>query len=58
MPTVKLYTRQGEFVTEEQFLPWKTQPDIVIWGQRFFAWSEEHKQYREVFAYWIPPKTQ
>lgn len=56
MPTVKLYTRDGGFVTEEQFPPFVTRPEVVVWGSRFFAWNEAHQQYREVFAYWIAPR--
>lgn len=56
MPTVKLYTSDGHFVTEESFLPYVKLPEVVVWGQRFFVWREDHQQYREAFAHWIPPR--
>ena len=55
MIKVRLYTREGEFVVDAPFLPYKTQPDAVLWGSRFFIWQPEHKQYREGYVHYCVP---
>lgn len=55
MVKVRLYTRDGHFVVDAPFLPYKTQPDAVLWGSRFFLWSKEHSQYREGFVHYCVP---
>jgi hypothetical protein len=46
-----LYTDSGEAVTQELLPPFKTQPKIIIWGTRIFAWDKDNSQYMEAFAY-------
>ena len=34
---VKLYTKDGGFVHEQEIPPFTDQPTLIIWGQRFFV---------------------
>jgi hypothetical protein len=54
MPEVDLFTRDGEFVAKVPFLPYKTPPDGICWGQRFFLRREDGKYY-EGFIHFVPP---
>lgn len=55
---IDLFTGQGQFVAQVRVLPFLTQPDAVIWGERLFVahHSTEEKvkplrpQYREAFT--------
>lgn len=52
-PTIRvaLLTAQGEYVTTAMILPYKTPPDILIWGVRVFKISLDHPDiYNECFA--------
>ncbi len=56
--TVKLYTRNGGFVTEATIPPFIEAPDVVLWGNRVFTYYEAVPdgwyRYNEVFCYAIP----
>jgi len=52
---VRLYTSDGHFVTDAPFLPYKTAPEAVLWGSRFFVWREEYRQYREASVHYCVP---
>ncbi len=69
--TVKLYTREGGFVTEATIPPFLTMPDVVLWGERFFCipdvdglvafinadLPDDVHAYVEAFSYAIPVTT-
>ncbi len=62
MMQIRLTIRDGGHVADVSILPFKTLPEVVVWGDRFFAFHHELKadgencvaEYREVFAYLIP----
>lgn len=61
---VKLLTAAGEFVRDATILPFKTAPDVIIWGSRVFIKNggasvvgEDVIYYHEAFAYTIPELT-
>jgi hypothetical protein len=37
---VHLFTRAGEVVTKVEIPPYKTMPEAILWGQRFFIRRE------------------
>lgn len=49
---VDLFTRAGEFVTKVTILPYKTMPEAILWGQRFFVRREDGKYY-EGFVHFV-----
>lgn len=53
VPKVKLYTNDDRFVAEVVVLPFKTMPEVLIWGSRVFKLHGVNA-YREVFAYSVP----
>ncbi len=63
MMKIRLAVRDGGHVTDVEIPPFQTFPEVVVWGQRFFSFHSELSgdgepcaaEYREVFAYWIPP---
>jgi hypothetical protein len=62
MIQIRLAVRDGGHVADVTIPPFQGFPDVVVWGQRFFAFHHEMKEdgdpcraeYREIFAYWIP----
>jgi hypothetical protein len=62
MLTVRLAVRDGGHVADLQIPPFVTLPEVLIWGQRVFAFHAERAsgedpaiaEYREVFFYWVP----
>lgn len=60
---IRLAIRGGGHVADVEIPPFKTLPEVLVWGQRFFSFHTELKadgencsaEYREVFCYWIPP---
>jgi hypothetical protein len=63
MMRVRLAVRDGGHVTDVIIPPFRSLPEVIVWGERFFslhrtlAIPEEScaAEYREVFAYWVPP---
>lgn len=60
MIKTKLYTESGGFVADVEVPPFITgAPPILIWGQRFFKFTEETSEgykYNEAFTYAVPPE--
>lgn len=62
MIRIRLAIDNGDHVMDVTIPPFQKLPEVVIWGQRFFAFhhviSEAEDackaEFREVFAYWIP----
>jgi hypothetical protein len=55
---VKLCISSGEHVTDVMIPPFQSMPDIIVWGERFFKMHQvtpDYAEYREGFAYWVPP---
>lgn len=57
MITVRLETREGEFVHDVQVPPFSPMPEVLVWGDRTFGRGErtlgggrDRLTYREVFA--------
>ena len=57
MITVDLFTRDGQFVANVPFLPYKFPPEGICWGQRFFFLRDDGKYY-EGFLHVVPPQPQ
>ncbi len=63
MMQIRLAIRDGGHVADVLIPTFKSLPDVVVWGERFFVFHHDLKadgencvaEYREVFAYWIPP---
>lgn len=66
MIRIKLFTRDGGFVTEGEMPPFLTLPDVIVWGERVFIAPQvdaavraaEHRAgevaYVEAFAWAMP----
>jgi hypothetical protein len=60
---VRLATRDGREVADVVIPPFQYLPEVLIWGERIFYFYAEltadgepnAAEYREVFAFWIPP---
>lgn len=55
MEKIVLYSQEGAFVAYVYIPPFLNSPKVLLWGVRTFVWNEEKTQYREDFAYWVPP---
>lgn len=55
MPTIDLFTRDGGFVANVPFLPYKFMPEAILWGQRFFIRREDGKYYEGFVHFVVPP---
>lgn len=63
MIKVRLAIRDGGHVANVSIPPFVKLPEVLVWGQRMFAFHSELKadgepcsvEYREIFAFWIPP---
>jgi len=63
MMQIRLAVRDGGHVADVSIPPFKSLPEVVVWGERFFAFHHDLKadgencaaEYREVFVFWIPP---
>ena len=55
MPEITLYTNDGREVITVQVPPWKTPPELYMWGQRFFLLREDGRYTEAAGAYFIPP---
>jgi hypothetical protein len=63
MRKIRLAIRGGGHVADVEIPPFRKMPDVVVWGERFFALHGElsadgdacSHEYREVFVYVIPP---
>lgn len=42
---LNLYTRDGAFVVTVTTLPWKTPPEVLVWGERVFVLRGDGKWY-------------
>lgn len=56
---VKLFTQDGGFVANVEIPPFKSWPDVLLWGQRIFQKAQTLDPdglatYRECFAYAVP----
>lgn len=49
LATIDLYSRDGEYVSTVETLPFQIMPEGFLWGERFFTLDEHSGQYREVF---------
>lgn len=68
MTVIRLAESRGEHVADIAIPDFNLGPEAVIWGSRAFvfhhlitdAGPEERctSEYREVFAYWVPPDIQ
>jgi hypothetical protein len=47
---VRLFNVKGAYLDSILSLVTSSRPQILIWRSRQFAWSPEHKQYREALA--------
>lgn len=64
MRKIRLAVREGGHVADVWVPPFVSMPEVVLWGQRIFTLHGELKadgeacshEYREVFAYWVPPQ--
>lgn len=64
MIKIRLAIYDGGHVSDAIIPPFQKLPEVVVWGERFFAFhhvieeaeDECRAEYREVFAYWIPPE--
>lgn len=57
MPTIDLFTRDGDYVTTVDFLPYVHLPEAILWGSRFFIKRDDNKYY-EGFVHYVVPKPQ
>jgi hypothetical protein len=63
MMIVRLAVHDGGHVADVSIPPFQKMPEVIVWGQRFFAFhamlTEPEDscaaEYREVFAYFVPP---
>lgn len=56
MIELELVTREGHPVTRIDVPPFQLQPEVVVWGERFFVRDETKvNRYREACAYWVTP---
>jgi hypothetical protein len=63
MIQIRLAIRDGGHVADVIIPPFVSLPEVVVWGERFFLFHHEIKndgdpcaaEYRECFAYWVPP---
>ena len=58
MNEITLYTNAGEPVIEVQVPPWKIQPEVYIWGERFFLLREDGRYTEASGTFFIPPPIQ
>jgi hypothetical protein len=64
MMRIRLAISDGGYVADVTIPPFQKMPEVVVWGERFFAFhvmlTEPEDicaaEYREVFAYFIPPE--
>jgi hypothetical protein len=60
---MRLTIRDGGHVADVEIPPFKSLPDVLVWGDRVFSFHQSRSddgdpcsaEYREVFCYWIPP---
>lgn len=63
MIRIRLTVRDGAYVADVSIPPFKSMPEVIVWGQRFFGLHQMldepedpcAAEYREVFAYFVPP---
>jgi hypothetical protein len=63
MIRIRLVTSDGREVEDVFIPPFRKLPEVLVWGARMFSFHRDLKddadpcsaEYREVFAYWIPP---
>lgn len=52
---IRLETRDGGLVAEKEILPFQILPEVVLWGERYFAFVDytgcQMPRYREVSCY-------
>jgi hypothetical protein len=52
MIEVKLYTRDGHYVSTVLIPPFQKMPEVILWGERFFLYDfahlESHREDRAV----------
>lgn len=51
---VQLLTKTGGRVVNVDLPPFDTQPDVIIWGERFFR-HDRGRSYVEAFTWVVPP---
>lgn len=64
MIRIRLSIADGRYVADVSMPPFQKLPAVVVWGQRFFIFHQMldapedpcAAEYREVFAYCIPPE--
>lgn len=64
MIRIRLAIHDGGHVSDVTIPPFQKLPEVLVWGERFFAFHhmiEEAEdvckaEYREVFAHWILPE--
>lgn len=54
MKKISLYSSTGAFVTSVN-APLIALPELIQWGERFFAFDLAEDEYRECFVYIVPP---
>lgn len=55
MATIKLYTYDGRFVTEATTPPWKIQPELYVWGERYFLLRADGRYTEARGSFWLAP---
>ena len=55
-PVYGLYTHDGQLVVSVHVPPLNPPADVLLWGDRYFLWNEQRRQYREGVCFWIPPQ--
>ena len=51
MMKVKLFTKSNQFIGSAELPPYKTMPEVLIWGERFFVYVPTTSDiYREACA--------
>jgi hypothetical protein len=53
MKNIKLYTKDGKFVSEVVIPDFVSAPIVLNWGARYFVWSNSEQKYLEEFCYMI-----
>lgn len=53
MIDVDLFVKTGEYVTTVKMPPFKTMPDAILWGERFFIRRDDDGKYYEGFVHCV-----
>lgn len=55
---VQLFSREGALVTTVRVLPYKSMPEVILWGDRVFVKRESDKKYYEGFCHVVTEKVE